>query len=59
MSFNTTSTLIILHFELNDFFLFFFKDYELDEDLKFLFNYFKLAFQRMPQLFTNDGFRMN
>jgi hypothetical protein len=42
------STLTTLHLELDDHFLFFLEDYELNQDLKFFYDSFKLTFQHMP-----------
>jgi len=49
-SFDTTSTLITLHLESNGYFPLFLKNYELNQDLEFSFDYFKLVFQCMPHL---------
>ncbi len=55
---NTTSALTTLHPESNGYFLFFFENYELNHDLTFFFNSFKLAFQRMPHLSASGHFGM-
>jgi hypothetical protein len=57
-SFETTLTLTILHFESNGFFLLFLEDYELDQDLKLSFDFFKLAFQCMLHLYINGHYGM-
>jgi hypothetical protein len=44
MSFDTTLTLTTLHPKLDNFFMFFLENYELDQDLEFSFDSFKLAF---------------
>jgi hypothetical protein len=43
MSFDTTLTLIALHFESYGYFMFFLNDYELNQDIEFSFNSFKLT----------------
>jgi hypothetical protein len=53
MSFDTTLILTTLHLETYGYFLFFLKDYELDQNFELSFDSFKLAFQRMPHLLTN------
>jgi hypothetical protein len=58
MSFTTTSALTALHPESNGYFSFFLEDYELNQDLELSFDYFKLAFQRMPHLLANGHSRM-
>jgi hypothetical protein len=57
MSSNTTSTFTTLHLKLNDHFLFFLKDFKLDQDFKLSFNSFKMAFQHM-YLLANGPFGM-
>jgi len=44
VSFDTTLVLITLHPKSNDFFMFLKKNYELDQDLEFSFDSFKLTF---------------
>jgi hypothetical protein len=53
MSFDTISTLTTLHPELNNYFSFFPKDYEPNQDLEFSSNSFKLAFQHMPHMLAS------
>jgi hypothetical protein len=57
-SFDNTLALSTLHFKSNAYFPFFLKDYEPDQDLKFSYNSFKLAFQRMSHLSANGPFGM-
>jgi hypothetical protein len=60
MFFDTTSILTRLHLELNNYFSFFLKNYEPNQDLEFSSNSFKLAFQHMPHMLAKwylwDGF---
>jgi hypothetical protein len=56
--FDTTSTLTALHPKLNGYFPLLFEDYELDQDPKLSFGYFKLVFQHMPHLSTSGPFGM-
>jgi hypothetical protein len=58
LSSNTTSTLTTLHFESNDFFLFFLENYEPNQAFELSFDFFKLAFQHMPHLSTSGHFGM-
>jgi hypothetical protein len=58
LSSNTTSTLTTLHFESNDFFLFFLENYEPNQAFELSFDFFKLAFQHMSHLSTSDHFGM-
>jgi hypothetical protein len=58
MSFNTTSTFTTLHNELDGYFLFFLKDYDLNQNFKFFSNSFKLTFQCMPHLLASGFSRM-
>jgi hypothetical protein len=58
MSSNTTSTFITLHLELDGYFLFFLKNNKLNQNFELSSNFFKLTFQRMPHLSTNDPFGM-
>jgi hypothetical protein len=58
MSFDTTSTLTVLHLKSNSYFSLFFKDYELDHDLELSSNSFKLAFQCMLHLSASGPSRM-
>jgi hypothetical protein len=58
MSFDTTSTLTTLHLDLDGYFLFILKDYELDQNLKLFSDSFKPTFQRMPHLLANGHFGM-
>jgi hypothetical protein len=55
---DTTSILTNLHLESNDHFPLFLKDYELDQDFKFSFNSFKLAFQHMLHVLASGHFGM-
>ncbi len=55
---DTTLTLITLHLKLDDYFLFFLENYELNQDLKIFSDSFKLAFQCLPHLSANGPFRM-
>ncbi len=57
-SFDTTSTLTILHFELHCHFSLFLEDYELDQDLELFSDSFKLTFQPMSHLSTSGPFGM-
>jgi hypothetical protein len=47
-----------LHCESNKFFLLFWEDYKLDQDLELSSNSFKLALQCMPNLFASGIFGM-
>ncbi len=58
MSFNTTLVLITLHLELDGYFSFFLKDYDLDKDFEVFYDSFKLAFERMLHLSTSSHFEM-
>jgi hypothetical protein len=58
MSFDTTLVFITLHPESNGYFLLFLEDYELNQDLKFSFNSFKLTFQHMSRMSISGLFRM-
>ncbi len=55
---DTTSVFTALHLELNNYFLFFLKDYELDQDFKLSFDSFKLTFKCMPHLLASGPFEM-
>jgi len=55
---NTTSTFTALHFESDDFFLVFVKNYEQNQDFELSFDFIKLAFQHMPHLSTSGHFGM-
>ncbi len=58
MSFDTTLVFIALHPESNGYFLLFLKDYELNQDLEFSSNSFKLTFHRMSCMLISGLFRM-
>jgi hypothetical protein len=58
MSSNTNSTLTTLYHESNDYFMFFFKDYKLDQDFKLSYDSFKLAFQHMLHLSASGPYGM-
>jgi len=58
MSFDTTSTFTTLHLNLDNYFPFFLKDLESNQDLEIFSNSFKLAFQHMLHLSTNGLFGM-
>jgi hypothetical protein len=49
-SFDTTSTFITLHLELDGYFLLFFEDYKPNQDFELSFDSFKMAFQSMSHL---------
>jgi hypothetical protein len=53
MSSDTTSILTTLHLQSYGYFLIFFEDYELDQDLELSSHSFKFTFQRMPHLLVN------
>jgi hypothetical protein len=57
-SFDTTLAFTTLHPRSNSYFLFFLKNYELDQDLKFSSNSFKLTFQHMLHLLVSGPFGM-
>jgi hypothetical protein len=52
----TTSVFTTLYLELDNFFSFFLRTYELDYDLELLFDSFKLTFQCMPNFFARMVF---
>jgi hypothetical protein len=56
--FDTTSALFGLHIQLDGFLPLFLKDYKPNQNLKFSSNFFKFAFQHMPQLSVSNPFRM-
>jgi hypothetical protein len=58
ISSNTTSALTALHLDSDGYFLFFLKDYELNQYLEFSFDSFKLAFQHMSHLLASGFSRM-
>jgi len=55
-SFDTTSALTTLHFKSSGYFLFFYKDYEPNQDLELSFDSFKLALQCMQLLSASGPF---
>jgi hypothetical protein len=57
-SFDTTLVLTTLHLESYGYFPLFLEDYELDQDLEFSFDSFKLTFQHMPHLLASGSYGM-
>jgi hypothetical protein len=55
---NTTSVFTALHPKLDGYFLLFLKDYELNQNLELSYDYFKMAFQRMPHQSISGPSRM-